>query len=105
MSLPAQGEIWWVELPDAGRRPGLVVTRDAAIPVLRTILVAPITTTVRGISSEVTLGADDGLPREGAASFDNLRLVPRSTLTERVGRLSVTKALELCRALRAVGDC
>lgn len=105
MSLPAQGEIWWVELPDTGRRPGLVVTRDAAIPVLRTILVAPITTTVRGIPSEITLGADEGLPRKSAASFDTLRLVPRSTLTERVGRLSVTNTLELCRALRAVGDC
>lgn len=103
--LPAQGEIWWVELPDAGRRPGLVVTRDAAIPVLRTILVAPITTTVRGIPSEIAVGAEDGLPHESAASFDNLRLVPRSTLTERVGRLAATKAIDVCRALQAVADC
>ncbi|CAN5262406.1 hypothetical protein BH23ACT9_BH23ACT9_37670 [soil metagenome] len=105
MNLPSQGDIWWAEIEDAGRRPALIVTRDAAIGVLRTVLVAPITRTVRGIPTEVAIGPEDGLAHECAASFDNLRLVPRSVLTERAGRLSGTKALELCRALRAVGDC
>lgn len=105
MSMPAQGEIWWTEVPDAGRRPALVVTRDAALPVLRAVLVAPVTRTIRGIPTEVALGAEDGLDESCAASFDNLRLVPRWVLTDRVGRLDDSKACEICRALSAVADC
>ena len=105
MSDPAQGDIWWVDITDAGRRPALIVTRDAAIPVLHTLLVAPVTRTVRAIPTEVALGVDDGLDETCAASFDNLRLVPRSALTTRAGRLSAAKAFEICRALAAMGDC
>lgn len=105
MNLPAQGEIWWVEIPDAGRRPALVVTRDTVIPLLRTLLVAPVTRTIRHIPTEVALGPEDGMAQECAASFDNIRLVPRWVLTERAGRLAAPKALEICRALRAVADC
>lgn len=105
MSPPGQGELWWSEAPDAGRRPVLVVTRDAAIPVLRALVVAPVTRTVRDIPTEVALGPEDGLPDRCAASFDNLRLVPRTVLTERAGRVDVTKELEICRALSALGDC
>ncbi len=105
MSLPARGEIWWADLADAGRRPALVVTRDAAIPVLRAVIVAPVSRTVRGIPTEVAIGPEDGLPERCAASFDNLRLVPRSVLTERAGRLAPQKSLEICRAIRAMADC
>ncbi len=105
MSVPAQGEIWWAEIPEAGRRPALVVTRNASIPHLRTLLVAPVTRTIRHIPTEVALGSEDGLTHECAASFDNLRLVPRSVLTERAGRLAAPKTFEICRALRAVADC
>lgn len=105
VSLPAQGEIWWAEIPEAGRRPALVVTRDAVIPHLRTLLVAPVTRTIRQIPTEVALGSDDGLTQECAASFDNLRLVPRTVLTERAGRVAPARVLEICRALRAVADC
>jgi len=105
VNLPAQGEIWWAEIPDAGRRPALVVTRDSVIPLVRTLLVAPVTRTIRHIPTEVALGPEDGLSQECAASFDNLRLLPRWVLTERAGRLSTPKALEICRALRAVADC
>lgn len=105
MTLPAQGDIWWADIADAGRRPVLVVTRDAAIPVLSTVLVAPVTRTVRGIPTEVALDGDEGLGEPSVASFDNLGLVSRSILTERVGRLPVAKMYEICRALAAVGDC
>jgi mRNA interferase MazF len=105
VTLPRQGEIWWTELPDAGRRPALVVTRDAGISVLKTLLVAPVTRTMRGIPTEVALGPEDGLAVECAASFDNLRLVPGYALTELVGRLSPPKSYWLCRAYRAVADC
>ncbi len=105
MSFPAQGDIWWAELPDAGRRPVLVITRDAAIPVLRTLLVAPVTRTIRRIPTEVAVGRDEGLPEESVASFDNLQPVPRWSLTRRVGQLGPRRQSEICRALEAMSDC
>ena len=103
MSIPRQGEIWWAEA-EHERRPVLVVTRSEAVPVLTGIVVAPITRTVRRISTEIALGPDEGLDAECAASFDNLQRIRRSTLTERAGELGV-RASELCGALRALADC
>jgi len=77
---PRRGEVWWGEIEDIGRRPFLVMTRSAAIPVLHNLLAAPITRTVRGIPTEVRLGVDDAMPTDCAASFDNLRVVPKSYL-------------------------
>jgi mRNA interferase MazF len=54
-TLPARGEVWWRELPDVGRRPMVVLSRDAAIPRLTRTLVVPCTTTIRGLASEVLL--------------------------------------------------
>src|SRR3954468_9073021 len=56
VSDPRRGDIWWGEAPDQKGRPYLVLTRDEAIPVLRTVLAAPVTRTVRGIPTEVSLG-------------------------------------------------
>jgi len=56
-SLPARGEVWWCQLPDLGRRPVVVLSRDAAIPRLRRAIIAPCTTTIRGLASEVLLTA------------------------------------------------
>ena len=76
MSFPRRGEIWWAEAEDA-RRPVLVVTRSEAVEVLTGIVVAPITRTVRRISTEIALGPDEGLAVECVASFDNLQRVRR----------------------------
>jgi mRNA interferase MazF len=103
VSFPRQGEIWWAETEDT-RRPVLVVTRSEAVPVLTGIVVAPITRTVRRISTEIALGPDEGLSSECVASFDNLQRIRRSTLTERAGELG-TRTSELCGALRALADC
>ena len=100
-----RGEIWWVEHPDAGRRPACILTRQAAIEVLTSVLVAPATRTVRGIPTEVALSADDGMPADCALSFDNLTTVPKSLLTERIGALPESRRDELCRALRAATGC
>lgn len=102
---PRRGEVWWGELPEVGRRPFLVVTRNAAIPVLRSVLAVPITRTVRGIPSELKLGPDDGLPVECAASFDNLRVVPKAHLVSRQCILEQARVVEMCRALRIAVDC
>lgn len=100
-----RGEVWWGELPDAGRRPFLVMTRTRAIPVLNSVLVAPVTRTVRDIPTELPLGADDGMPAECAASFDNLRVVPKANLTERICTLAPDRLAAACAALKNAVDC
>jgi mRNA interferase MazF len=100
-----RGQVWWGELPEAGRRPFLVMTRNAAIPILHSVLVAPITRTVRGIPTEVALGPVDGMPIDCAATFDNLRVIPKAHLVERLCTLDTRRVLEACGALRAAIDC
>ena len=100
---PAQGEIWWAEAEDK-RRPVLVVTRTEAIPVLRWVLVAPVTRTARDIPTEIRLEKDDGLPSSGVASFDNLQPIRKTFLTQRIGSM-VGRRIEICRALAALADC
>lgn len=105
MSEPRRGEVWWGEIEDVGRRPFLVMTRSAAIPVLHTVLAAPVTRTVRNIPTELALGAGDGMPAECAASFDNLRVVPKVYLTDRICTLAPMRLVEACAALRLAVDC
>ena len=105
MSDPRRGEVWWGEIEDVGRRPFLVMTRTAAIPVLNNVLAAPVTRTMRSIPSELALGPDDGMPVECAASFDNLRIVPKAYLVDHVCTLEPIRLVEACRALRAAVDC
>ena len=100
-----RGEVWWVEHPEAGRRPACVLTRQAAIPVLSAILVAPATRTIRDIPTEMTLTREDGMPEECALSFDNLSTVPKALLTERIMRIPDAKLDGLCSALRAATGC
>ena len=105
MNEPRRGEVWWGEIKEVGRRPFLVMTRSAAIPVLNSVLAAPITRTIRGIPTELRLGLDDGMPGDCAASFDNLRVVPKAYLVDRVCSLDSTRLMEACQALRAAVDC
>ncbi|MBA2426895.1 MAG: type II toxin-antitoxin system PemK/MazF family toxin [Actinobacteria bacterium] len=105
VATPRRGEVWWGELPNVGRRPFLVMTRDAAIPVLKSVLAAPITRTVRMIPTELRLGPEDGLPAECAASFDNLRVVSKGHLVQRECTLGAARLLEACGAMRIAVDC
>ena len=100
-----RGDVWWVEHPDAGRRPACVLTRQAAIPVLTSVLVAPATRTIRGIPTELALTRADGMPDDCALSFDNLASVPKALLTERITRVPETRLDELCDSLRAATGC
>jgi mRNA interferase MazF len=100
-----RGEVRWLELPDAGRRPVCVVTRQEAIPVLRNVLVALVTRTIRDIPTEVRLGEDDGMPAECVIGLDNLRTVPRARLSEPITRLSGVRMHEVCRALTLATGC
>jgi mRNA interferase MazF len=105
VSEPRRGEVWWGEIEDLGRRPFLIMTRSAAIPVLNSVLAAPVTRTVRSIPTEVSLGPADGMPMKCAASFDNLRVVPKAYLGDRICTLGSTRLTEACTALRAAVDC
>ena len=105
MSEPQRGEVWWAEVADAGRRPFLVLTRTRAIPVLHSVLAAPLTRTVRDIPTELSLGPEDGVPTDCAASLDNMRVIPKDNLTVRVCVLDPMRMLEACAALRTAVDC
>ncbi len=104
MTGPRRGEVWWGEV-EQGRRPYLVLTRDVAIPVLSTLVCAPVTTRVRSIPSELELDEADGMPRPCAASFDNLLTVPKSLLTGRISRLGPERMSAMCDALGVALDC
>lgn len=103
---PARGEVWWCELPEVGRRPVVVLSRDAAIPRLRRALVAPCTTTVRGLDSEVALEpGDDPVPRPCVANLDSVESVSIAALVARLGRVSDHRMRQICQALEVAVDC
>jgi mRNA interferase MazF len=100
-----QGEIWWGDQPDEKSRPYVVLTRDEAIPVVHSVLVAPLTRRQRGIATELKLDSRDGVPSESCATFDNVRTIRKSHLTRRVGELDAGRWHEVCAAMRAAIDC
>jgi mRNA interferase MazF len=104
--LPGRGELWWCELPEIGRRPVVVLSRDAAIPRLRRALIAPCTTTIRGLPSEVLLEpGDDPVPQRSAANLDSVESVSVAVLVQRLGTLSDDRMRDVCRALAVAVDC
>lgn len=106
MSMAARGDVWWCEVPHVGRRPVVVLTRDAAIPRLRRAVVAPCTTRVRGLPSEVVLEPpDDPVPKRSAVSLDSVESVSLGALVDRLGRLSDGRMRQICSALLAAVGC
>lgn len=101
-----RGEIWFYAFnrPDK-RRPVLVLTRQEVIPLLGTVMVAPITSTIRGAPSEVTVGIEEGLKRPSAVNLDHVQTIDRSRLTRFVGRLEPPKMREVCRAVAIATGC
>ncbi len=94
-----------MEPPNDKRRPVLIVTRSDAIAVLDTLVVAPLTTTIRKIPTCIPVGPEQGVDRDSVASFDNLAAVPRSILTSRLGTLGVAARQQVGAALEALADC
>jgi mRNA interferase MazF len=104
--MPRRGELWWCEPPEIGRRPVVVLSRDAAIPRLRRALVAPCTTTIRGLPSEVMLEpGDDPIGHRSAVNLDSVESVSIAVLVERLGTLSAARLREICAALEVAVDC
>ncbi|MEX1207165.1 MAG: type II toxin-antitoxin system PemK/MazF family toxin [Acidimicrobiia bacterium] len=104
--VPARGEVWWCEPPAIGRRPVVVLSRDSAIPRLRRALVAPCTTTIRGLPSEVVLEpGDDPVPLRSVINLDLVESVSIGLLTDRLGRLSDHRMRQVCAALAVAVHC
>jgi mRNA interferase MazF len=101
-----RGDIWQYRFksPDK-RRPVVVLTRAEVIGLLHTVMVAPITSTIRGAPSEVVVGSDEGLKQPAAVNLDHVQTVEQSRLVAYVGSLSETKMRGVCRALAVATGC
>ena len=96
-----RAEVWWARLAlPAGRRPVVLVSRQASYAIRLSVTVAEISTVIRGIPSEVSLGPRDGLPRPCVVNTDNLVTIPRALLETRIAALSAAKTEQLDDALR-----
>lgn len=96
-----RGEIWWAELPPpVGKRPVVLLSRNEAYAVRELITVAPVTTRIRQIPTEVPLGDKEGLPKPCVANLDTITTIPKATLTERISTLPQAKMSAIERALR-----
>jgi mRNA interferase MazF len=101
-----RGEIWFAAVPDGGDRPVLVLTRDPVADRLDRVVVAALTRTRRGVVSELPLtAAEDDVPTDCVASFDNLHSLPRSAFRRRLAKISPARMARACRALRAAVAC
>ena len=95
-----RGEIWWAELPaPAGRRPVVLLSRNEAYAVRELVTVAPVTTRIRRIPTEVPLGPAEGLPKACVVNLDTITTIPRRTLTAAIGPLSSEKLTAVERSL------
>lgn len=95
-----RGEVWWAELDaPVGRRPVVLLSRNEAYTVRALVTMAPITTRIRHIPSEVLLGIDDGMPRECVANLDSITTIPKDCLQERLVSLSPEKLKDIENAI------
>jgi mRNA interferase MazF len=95
-----RGEIRLCSLPAPDKaRPVLILTRDSAIAYLSRVTIAPITSTIRGVPSEVVIGPDDGLKQPSAVNLHNVMTVAKDRVGRRVGQLGDARMRDVCRAL------
>lgn len=101
-----RGEIWLYDFqrPDK-RRPVVVLSRDDVIPLLRTVMVAPITSTIRGAPSEVVVGVEEGLKGRCAVNLDHVQTVDQARLTSYLGSASPEAMERICSALAIATGC
>lgn len=95
-----RGDVFDADLPVAGVRPAVVVTRETAIPVLSSVAVVGVTSTIRGHRAEVPLGRAEGLDHESVANCDDLFTVSKNRLRRYRGRLGPERVARLDDALR-----
>lgn len=102
---PRRGEVWFADVPGDKRRPVLVLTREPMGRVLHSVICAPITSTIRGIGTEVPIGEEAGLVSASVANFDNTLLLARQRLVRRLGRADPATMQAACRALATAAGC
>jgi len=101
-----RGEVWRYRFKAPDKlRPVVVLTRPEVIGLLHTVMVAPVTSTMRGAPSEVPLGVDEGLKHDSAANLDQVQTVERARLVGCVGSLGPEKMRAVCRALAIAVGC
>ena len=102
----ARGDIRLYQFaPPDKKRPVVVLTRDSGIAYLSTLTVAPITSTIRGVPSEVVLSEEDGMKAPCAVNMHNVVTVSQQRLGKRVARLGSLRMSEICAALRFSLGC
>jgi mRNA interferase MazF len=101
-----RGEIWYYAFsqPDKSR-PVVVLTRQEVIELLHTVMVAPVTSKIRGAPSEVLVGIEEGLRHDSAVNLDHVQTVETSRLRRRVGQLGPDKMADVCQALAIATGC
>jgi len=101
-----RGEIWLLQFePPDKRRPVLVLSRSEVIPLLRTVMVAPITSTIRGAPSEVVVGVEEGLKQRSAINLDHIQTVEKDRLGPFVASVSPKTMGAVCSALAIATGC
>jgi mRNA interferase MazF len=101
--VPRRAEIWLARLDKV--RPVVILTRDPMGALLNAVIAAPVTSTIRGISTEVPVGPKDGVRLESVVSLDNVQLVARSRLVKRIGQVSAPTMSDICHALSIAVEC
>ena len=103
---PQRGEVWlYTFKPPDKRRPVVILTRQSVLPLLRTAMVAPVTSNIRGLPSEVPVGVDEGLKHNSVVNLDWVQTVEQRLLTHHVGSLGEARMAEVCRALSIATGC
>ena len=97
------GQVWWADLDKV--RPVVVLTRASVAPLLHRVLVAPVTTTERGLVCEVPLGEDEGVAPGSVANLDNVQLLPVDRLLRRAGVVPTSRWDEFRTAMTATIGC
>lgn len=97
------GQVWWADLDKI--RPVVILTRRRIAPRLRAVVVAPVTTTVRGIPTEVAIGTAEGVRAGSVVNLDNLQLLPVDRLVRMAGVVAGERWPEFCRATARMMAC
>ena len=102
----ARGDVWLLEFdPPDKRRPVVVLTRESVLPYLRWVTVAPITTTIRGLPTEVRLGTEHGLKVPSVVNLDQVQTVSKDRLHRWLGQLDDATMHEVCTGLATALGC
>jgi mRNA interferase MazF len=102
----ARGDIWLLEFrPPDKRRPVVVLTREGVLPFLRWVTVAPITTTIRDLPTEVRLGIGNGLKVPSVVNLDQVQTVEKDRLHQWLGQLDTSTMRDVCAALATALGC